>query len=533
MLHVTSNFSPEPKEERKWTLVSSDAEGAVLDEDDKALERMGYKSELYRGLSSFSNFAFGFTEVNVLCSFVSMYGYGLATGGPAVIIWGFLVTFMFNTVVAYSMAEICSAYPSAGSVYHWTGQLVPSSLAPVASYTCGWSNFLGNAAGDAAFSYTWATFFSASIAISGGSALSQQMLCLTSIVVLLLWSLLNFFRIDTVGSFNHLAVFAHVGAIIFILLACFTVATPLESTEWVFTSFVNDTGFASDSYVIIMGLLTGVYCFTGFEASAHMAEETQGAKTSAPDGVINTVLATGAGGLLVIIPVLYATSSVEGSLHGDSGNAVVDAVTLSMNTRWACVFAWAVTVNLFFAGVSSVAVTGRITWALMRDNGFFFSDYFKVVDEGLQSPIRAIMFVFAFDALLLLLPLNPGVGLTAFYSIVGLCAVGFNISYAIPIGAHIIYSTETSFPRTEKSLGSYSRIFGSISCVWLLFTAVLFFLPTEYPVTNENMNWLCVVAPFVLLVGYLNWIFNSQYSFTGPRRTERDGPQKPLLANDM
>lgn len=503
-----------------------------MNEDDKILKRLGYKKELYRGLSAFSNFAFGFTEVSVLCSFVSMYGYGLATGGPAVILWGFIITFLFNTIVAYSMAEICSAYPSAGSVYHWTGQLVPPSLAPLASYTCGWSNFLGNAAGDAAFSYAWATFLSASMSISGGTHLPQQMLCLVSIAVLFVWSLLNFFRIDTVGSFNNLAVFAHFGAIIFILLSCFIVAEPLKSTEWVFTAYINDTGFSSDVYVSLMGVLTGVYCFTGFEASAHMAEETHGSRISAPNGVINTVLATGVGGLLVIIPILYATSNVDESLHGVTGNAVVDAVAFSMNNKWASAFVWAVTVNLFFAGVSSVAVTGRITWALMRDKGFFYSEYLSVVDPTLRSPIRAIMFVFIFDAMLLLLPLNPGVGLTAFYSIVGLCAVGFSVSYAIPIGSHLIFSTPESFPVTDKSLGVYSKPFGFISCAWLLFTAILFFFPTEYPVTNENMNWLFAVVLFVMVVGILNWIFNSQYSFTGPKRPENGGGVVPQPKHD-
>ena len=96
-------------------------------------------------------------------------------------------------------------------------------------------------------------------------------------------------------------------------------------------------------------------------------------------------------------------------------------------------FAWLVTINLFFAGVSSVAVTGRITWALMRDGGFMYSEYFSEINAVLQSPVRAIMFVFTFDAVLLLLPLNPGVGLTAFYSIVGLCAAGFNSKYILYI----------------------------------------------------------------------------------------------------
>lgn len=75
-----------------------------------------------------------------------------------------------STVASFSMAEICSAYPSAGSVYHWSAQLVPLKYAPIASYICGWFNFLGNAAGDASFAFFFAQFFNSAISVSGGMA---------------------------------------------------------------------------------------------------------------------------------------------------------------------------------------------------------------------------------------------------------------------------------------------------------------------------------------------------------------------------
>jgi amino acid transporter len=88
--------------------------------------------------------------------------------GPATIFWGFIVVFAMSTVVSFSMAEICSAYPSAGSVYHWSAQLVPVKWAPLASYVCGWFNFVGNAAGDSSFAYFFAKFFNDAVVVSGG-----------------------------------------------------------------------------------------------------------------------------------------------------------------------------------------------------------------------------------------------------------------------------------------------------------------------------------------------------------------------------
>ena len=63
---------------------------------------------------------------------------------------------------------------------------------------------------------------------------------------------------------------------------------------------------------------------------------------------------------------------------------------------------------------------------------------------------------------------------------------------------------------------------GVISVIWLLFTACLFFFPTVAPVTNATMNYLIVVVAIVFVIGVVNWVFNSQYHFTGPKRTEND-----------
>jgi amino acid transporter len=93
----------------------------------------GYKPVLHRGLDGFMNFAFGFTEVAALASVAITLGFGLSTGGPATLFWGFFTNFVMTTLIAYSLAEICGAYPSAGSVYHWAAQLSPREWAPFLS----------------------------------------------------------------------------------------------------------------------------------------------------------------------------------------------------------------------------------------------------------------------------------------------------------------------------------------------------------------------------------------------------------------
>lgn len=151
------------------------------------------------------NFAFGFTEVAALASVAITLGFGLSTGGPATLVWGFFTNFVMTTLIAYSMAEICGAYPSAGSVYHWAAQLSPREWAPFLSYVTGWLNFLGNTAGDASFATGFASFLSAALAAAGGQVLTAGAQVGISIAVLWVWSILNFVRIDQVGWVNNLA----------------------------------------------------------------------------------------------------------------------------------------------------------------------------------------------------------------------------------------------------------------------------------------------------------------------------------------
>jgi amino acid transporter len=420
-------------------------------------------------------------------------------------------------IVSLSMAEICSAYPSAGSVYHWTAQVVPEKYAAVWSYTCGWFNYLGNSAGDAAFAYSFAQQMNAAIELSGGSGYSDKATSAVAIAILLLWSLLNILRIDKVGFMNNFAAFSQGAVIVILLLAVLIVPDRLATADYVFTKYYNDTGFKSKSYVVCIGLLTSLFSFAGYEASAHMAEETTQSRIVAPRGIIMTCFATGLGGIIIVLGLLFSTPSVETILDGPTDSAAINVFVLQCGSKWGQALSWLVVYILFFAGVSSVAVTGRITYALMRDRAFPYADYWSQVHPYFQTPLHAIMFVALFDFVLLLIPLGGNNGTAAFASITALTTIGFQVSYALPILLKVIYQPK-DFPLTPFHLGIWSVPLGIISCIWLLGTTCLFFFPTSYPITAKSMNWVIVVVFGCAIILALNWQYNSQYSFKGPPR---------------
>jgi amino acid transporter len=138
--------------------------------------------------------------------------------------------------------------------------------------------------------------------------------------------------------------------------------------------------------------------------------------------------------------------------------------------------------------------------------------------------VRAIIFVYLVDVLILLIPLF-GQGESAFYSITGVATIGFQVSYAMPILVKLIYAFD-NFPETVVNFGSGTRgkiisnVCGVISCVWLLGTTCILFLPTGSPVLysgpDNNMNWSVVVVAGFAFVAAVHWLSWAKDNFVGP-----------------
>ena len=99
-----------------------------------------------KGINAFMSFTLCFTTVAVIPSIFIQMDFGFKTGGPTVMLYGWLVVGLFSILVGCSLAEICSTYPVAGSVYYWSGALAPREYRGMASYATGWLNLFGNLA---------------------------------------------------------------------------------------------------------------------------------------------------------------------------------------------------------------------------------------------------------------------------------------------------------------------------------------------------------------------------------------------------
>lgn len=409
-----------------------------------------------------------------------------------------------------------------------------------AAYWTGLFNWIGNTAGDASFAYIFAQFVSAALETAGAEALGTPVQVILAICVLFVWSVINFFSIESVGWINNVATVIQVFTILLLVIVVLFTATRLNTAKYVFFDYNNDTGFKEKGYVLVLSLLLPLYAFSGYDGPAHLAEETKSSRLAAPMGIVYTVMATGVSGFVLLMALLFAMQDIAGAIASPTGNAAIEIIAQTGGKNFACAFCWLLVLNIFFGGVSSVAVTSRILFALCRDKASAFTSSLGTVHPLLHTPVNSTIALFFLQSALLLIPLSNYGGSEAFYTILSICVVGLQISYLIPIALKV-YSFHLSdgmvarLGGSQMSLSFLSYPLGVLSSIWLFFTSLLLLLPTSYPITAASMNYACVAVAATILIGWLNWELNSKHVFVGPPRLfdafdeDSVGESEPLI----
>ncbi|KAI8908892.1 amino acid/polyamine transporter I [Gorgonomyces haynaldii] len=453
-------------------------------------------------MTTFMNFSFSFTAVAAITSIISLFPTYITTGGPATMVWSWIGGSVLTLIVGCSLAEIGSRYPSAGSVYYWTQRMAPRNSQFIAFF-CGWSNFLGNMAASSFFALTLANFINQALELGGIEELPTWQTVLVAIGFNAIFAIVNTIRVDYQGLVQNAAALWQILSTLAILVAL-AVTCPTKSmtgkTVDVFFGTYNNTGFDNMSYVSLIGLLFSLYSFTGYEASGHLGEETMGASKSVPEGILYTICATAVAGLALILSLLYASvTDIPSIMSQELGTFGIFRRCMSGNASMALTVI--VLVNAFFSGMATMTITVRMLFALGRDGAFPFSDKIARVHPVTKVPNHAVLGTFISSSIILLLPLAST---TAFSAVTSISTIGFQVSYAIPIFLRITTFRRQFVPSTF-SLGAFAIPLGAISCLFLLSTSVLFFLPVTYPITVENFNWTVVVFAGAALIALGQW----------------------------
>ncbi|MGW6918063.1 amino acid permease [Kitasatospora sp. NPDC054939] len=491
--------------------------------DEQRLRELGYTQELARSMSGFSNFAVSFSIVSVLSGCLTLYGTGMNTGGPAMIVWGWPVVGLLTLCVGLAMAEICSSYPTAGGLYYWSAALA-RSRGPAWSWFTGWFNFLGQVAVTAGVDYGAAFFTNAFLHLRFGFAATPAHTVTIFAVILLLHGLLNTRGVRLVAALNNLSVWWHLVGVTVIVGALAVLPDRHAPASFVFTGFVNNTGFQSSLYVAMLGLLLAQYTLTGYDASAHMTEETRDAARTGPRGIVNAIAVSLVAGWALLLGITFAIRDYDGALHSATGVAPAQIFIDAVGSTGAQVLLLIVIGAQFFCGMASVTANSRMIYAFSRDGALPGSALWHRIDPRTRTPTNAVWLAVG-GALLLGLPALWNS--TAYTAVTSISVIGLYISYVIPVLLRLRQGA--GFRRGPWHLGRWSRAVGTVAVGWTAVIAVLFMLPTVHPVTAATFNYTPVAVLTVVGFAGIWWLASARHWFTGPR-TRALPPNTPAPA---
>ena len=509
-------------------------------EDEKLLHRLGYAQELLRAMGAFRNFAISFTIISILAGCLTSYYLAFQWGGPVSVEWGWIIVGTLTTFVALSMAEIASTYPTAGGLYYWSSKLGNAGW----GWFTGWFNLIGLIGIVGAVGYYLAIFATSFFNLLWGYPNDRHHIFYLFVGLMALAMLVNVFDVRITSLINAISAYWHVIGVLIIVFACIIVPDTHQSASYVFTQTINNSGFSGHGWgsgvfwmVFAIGSIgMAQYTLTGYDASAHMAEETHKASRSAALGMIWAVVGSVIAGFVLLTAITFAIPDQK-AVQGQFAYITTYIWQGSMGTHWAEVLLFIVVCAQFYCLTACMTSGSRMLFAFSRDRATPGHTYWRKVSRHRVPAIAC--FAVGTAAFLLLLPTWWN-SLTGYYVGTSVGTTGLYIAFILPV--ILRFRQGTNFQPGAWSLGKHYKWINPIAMVWVLFITVIFMLPTSPGGIPWNAAWdtaaggwdfvnyapLTIGFAFVLFTGW--WILSARKWFVGPVRMGTDEELERLEA---
>ncbi|POY75264.1 hypothetical protein BMF94_1634 [Rhodotorula taiwanensis] len=493
-------------------LVSEDNE-----REEERLAALGYKQEFAREFTNLSTISFAFSIMGVASSVATTIDTPLLLGGPVSVVWCWFIGSFMCMCLGLSIAELISAYPTNGGLYSASAYLVPRAWRPVTGWTIGWLNILGQVAGVASTEWGLANMIlaAASISTDGAYVATAGQTMAVYVALLVVHGLLNSVGTKVISSITRIFVFVNLGTVIAVVIALGVTCKDKHPASYVFTETVNQSGWPSNGFSVLLGLLSVCWTMTDYDATAHISEEVKKASIRAPVAIIIAVAGTGIFGWVYNIMFVLCSGPLQ-DLPGAAGYSAATIILRNVGLKGFYVL-WTAVCFVAFAVVSTaLQANARTVHAFSRDGGLPDRGFFCKVASN-RVPINAVWIVCFVSALLGLLRFASEVAVNAVFS---LCAIALDSSYAVPIACKLIFRhhPEVNFQPGPFALrGPLGTIIPSVAVVWVTFTVVVLAWPESLPITAETWNYSSTILGGVLLLTSIGYLLGGRRRYSGPR----------------
>ncbi|KAF1960761.1 amino acid transporter [Byssothecium circinans] len=521
----------------------SEAKGVNdFDRDRYELARAGKEQVLKRrfGLVSMTGLSCG-----LMCTWESIlvvFSIGFGNGGPAGLIYGFLLVWLGNISVFMVIGELSSAIPTAGGQYHWVSLLAPRSSKRFFSYITGWLTVVGWIA-----ALTAVCFFVADLTLGLISLNTSHYTRELWHGTLLLWGTLllsvfiNIFVSGALPTIEVIVLIIHVLGFFGILIPLVYLTPFHHSAKEIFTTFHNMGGWQSKALAFFVGLQGNALAFVGTDSAVHMSEEVKNASTDVARSMLLSLVINGCLALGMLCAVLFSAPDIAEILEqGTPIPAFMHIFAHATGSNVGATIMTAIIIALeFCSAMGCLAAASRMTWSFARDRGLPFSRALSMIDKRTTIPVVAIIIVTTCSALLALINIGNN---AAFNGTISLVLEGFYISYLLAIGLLLWRrlrgdldtpnSSLTAFSSTAQHDESHDRsltwgpwrikgVWGTINnvvaCCYLTLMVFFSFWPNQFHLVNPGqMNWAVVVTGGVAVFSLGYYLVYAKKSYTGP-----------------
>ena len=512
-----------------------------LTDDERHLAKLGYVQELQRSWSGFSNFAISFSIISILAGCFTSFGLGWNNGGPAAIAWGWPLVSIFILIIGLCMSELVSAFPTSGGIYWWASKLGGVK----AGFYTGWLNLIGLIAILASVAYGCATFLDLTLGTFSETWLNGYSLTRTFVlfvIILAVSAIINIFSSHLLAVINNISVWWHVAGAAAVIVILWAIPAQHASFSDVFAKTINNSGMFGGStsgwgfllFVLPIAAILTQYTITGYDASAHLSEETKSAANAAAKGIWQSIFYSAIGGWVLLLSFLFAVQDADGVSKG--GGAVVTIFTQAMSSKWVALILFISTAGQFFCTTACQTSASRMLFAFSRDRAVPGHQLWSSLSSK-RVPANGVMVTAVFAAIITLpalveVDINGAPVPVAFFAVVSIGVVGLYLCFAVPI--YYRWKAGDSFPQGSWNLGTHWKWMAPVAIIEIIITSIVAMFPTSSGGVPWNtgvfewkfVNYTPLLVGAVLILLWIYWHASVKNWFTGPiKQVDETGEQ--------
>ncbi|MBX4866797.1 amino acid permease [Rhizobium bangladeshense] len=483
-------------------------------QDVHILHSMGYAQELERRMSSFSNFAISFSIICILSGGINSLGQATAGAGGAAIGIGWPLGCLISFIFALGLAQIGSAYPTAGGLYHW-GSILGNRFT---GWLSAWLNLLGLVTVLGAINVGTFYFFFGAFGPQFGIEDTLLHRVVFVAIITALQAGINHFGIGLTAKLTDFSGYLIFATAILLTIVCLA-AAPSWDISRLFT-FANYTGTEGASLVwpvtvstgmaFLLGLLLPVYTITGYDASAHTSEETVKAAVSVPRGMVSSVLWSALFGYLMLCAFVLMIPNMDDAAK-QGWNVFFWAMESQVNPTIKSILYVLIFVAQFLCGLATVTSVSRMIFAFSRDKGLPASSTLSKVSPSFRTPVAAIWTGAILAVLFVWFTSAITIAGTPAYSIVVSCTVIFLfLSFVVPIALGLVSIGTAKWP----TMGPWNMgvgLYRVVAVLAILSMALIFYIGIQPP-----NDWALEITVGFLVLTAIVWFAFENRRFKGP-----------------